>query len=128
MLLPLVLCGCGKQAELPPDLFPPAAAGGWRMIATSDLPASESPDPVPRNEIEKLRQAVYEGPGKLEARVYQLHSDGVSLDLAQRWRPSADTIFFNARQYFVVVKWQSADRKALQDFVRELQGKLSRAH
>jgi len=40
--------------------------------------------------------------------------------MAQRWRPSADTVFFNEGRYFVVVKWQQADRKALHDFVREL--------
>jgi hypothetical protein len=126
--LPLLLGSCGKPPELPPDLFPQTAAGVWRRGEMRDLPVSESPDPVPRNEIDRLRQADYEGPGNLQARVYLLRSEAVSLELTQRWRPSADTVFFNVRRYFVVVKWQAADRKALQEFVRELQGKLSRAH
>jgi hypothetical protein len=51
----------------------------------------------------------------------------VGLDLAQRWRPSADTVFFQQGRYFVVVKWQQADRKALQEFVRELEKRLAAA-
>ena len=61
---------------------------------------------------------------KLEARAYELTSSAVGLDLVQRWRPSADTVFFNPGRYFVVVKWQQADRKALQDFVREMEKRL----
>jgi hypothetical protein len=74
--------------------------------------------------VERLAVASYEGPGKLQARVYVLSSPAVGVDLAQRWRPSADTVFFYRDRYFVVVKWQSAERKALEEFVRELEGKL----
>jgi len=88
------------------------------------LAAGESPDPVPRTSIDRIRTATYQGPGKLEARVYQLSSPAVGLDLAQRWHPSADTVFFNHGRYFVVVKWQGAERKALQGFVRELEARL----
>ena len=37
---------------------------------------------------------------------------GCGLDLVQHWRPSADTVFFNPGRYFVVIKWQQAERKA----------------
>jgi hypothetical protein len=60
----------------------------------------------------------------LEARVYLLDSAEVGAALGTRWRPSADTVFFNHGAYFVVIKWQSPDRKALQEFVAELQKKL----
>ena len=43
----------------------------------------------------------------------------------QRWRPSADTVFFYEKNYFVVVKWQQAERAALQSFVREIQNGLN---
>jgi hypothetical protein len=122
MWLALALAACGKKAEFPPDLFP-ETVGGWRRTATGD--AAGSPDPVPRTAVEQTRTATYEGPGHVEARVYQLTSASEGLDLAQRWRPSADTVFFNQGVYFVVVKWQSADRKALQDFVRVLEAKLT---
>jgi hypothetical protein len=125
--LALGLAGCGKAPELPPDVFPQNAAGGWRRTEVRDLPASESPDPVPRNEIERLRAASYEGPGKLQARVYGLSSAAMGSELTQRWRPSADTVFFAAGRFFVVVKWQAADRQALQQFLREVETRLAAA-
>jgi hypothetical protein len=48
----------------------------------------------------------------------------VGLELSQRWRPSADTVFFSRGRFFVVVKWQAAQRQALESFIRELQGRL----
>lgn len=123
----LVLGGCAKQAELPPDLFPETSGGVWRRTALRSVPVSESPDPVPRNEVEHLREAAYEGRGTIQARVYQLSSSAVGSLLAQRWRPSSDTVFFNVGRYFVVVKWQAADRQALQEFLRDLQTKLAAA-
>jgi hypothetical protein len=125
MWLALALGACGGNAPLPADLFPQTAANVWHRAAWRNLPVSESPDPVPRTSVERLQVASYEGPGKLEARVYELSSPGVGLGLAQRWRPSADTVFFNQGRYFVVVKWQQADRKALQEFVRELEKRLA---
>ena len=121
--LALALGACRGAPPLAPDLFPETAAGGWRRVWAGDVP--DSRDPVPRDAVEQSRAAAYEGPGKLEARVYRLSSAAVGLDLAQRWRPSADTVFFNQGAYFVVVKWQAADRQALQEFVRELEGKLT---
>ena len=127
MWLALALGACGRNAPLPAGFFPETVAHVWRRSAAWNLPVSEAPDPVPRTSVERLQTATYEGPGKLEARVYELSSPGVGLDLAQRWRPSADTVFFYRGQYFVVVKWQQADRKALQEFVRELEKRLPAA-
>jgi hypothetical protein len=126
MMLAILSSACGRVAPMP-DLFPQVVAGVWHRTALRDLPVSESPDPVPRNSVDRIQTASYEGPGKLEARVYQLTSSAVGLDMAQRWHPSADTVFFNQGRYFVVVKWQDAERPALQAFVRELEGRLIRA-
>ena len=124
MWLALALSGCRKESELPPDLFPETVNGVWRRGEVHDLSASDAPDPVPRNEVERLREAAYQGPGKLQARVYQLRNAAAGTELAQRWRPSADTVFFDVDRYFVVVKWQAAERKALQEFLRDLETKL----
>jgi hypothetical protein len=126
VLIAFVFTACRESAP-PLDLFPPAVANGWRRTALRDTPVSESPDPVPRTAVKSLRTATYEGPGKLEARAYELDSAGVGVTLMQRWQPSADTIFFSRGRYFLVVKWQSADRKALQEFVAELQKRLPAA-
>jgi hypothetical protein len=115
---------CTAKHETPIEVFPESVAGVWHRVELRDLPVSESPDPIPRTAVKRAWFAVYEGPGKLEARAYELTSQEVGLDLAQRWRPSADTVFFWARNYFVVVKWQQADRKALQQFTTALEKRL----
>ncbi|HXB69239.1 MAG TPA: hypothetical protein VNY05_13400 [Candidatus Acidoferrales bacterium] len=124
MWLAIALGACGRVEPMP-DLFPEVVAGQWHRTSLRDLPAGESQDPVPRTSIDRSQTAAYQGPGKLEARVYRLSSPAVGLDVAQRWHPSADTVFFNQGRYFVVVKWQEAERRALQAFVRELEGRLS---
>ena len=116
---------CRRTAELPPGLLPETAAGGWRRISLRKMPVAESPDPVPRTAVESLLAASYGGPGKLEARVYALSSPGAALELTQRWRPSADTVFFARGRVFVVVKWQAADRKLLREFVAEMEERLA---
>jgi len=47
------------------------------------------------------------------------------VDSAGGRRP--DTVFLNLGRYFVVIKWRQADRKALQDFVREMEQRLGSA-
>jgi len=117
----LAACGSGRA---PLDVLP-ESVGSWKRTSVKDLPASESPDPVPRTSIQRAQVGNYEGPGKLQARVYELSSEQAGVDVAQRWHPSADTVFFWARKYFVVVKWDEADRKALQEFTRTLQNRLN---
>src|ERR1035438_7718634 len=96
-----ILTACQRKVELPPNLFPESAAGGWRRVALREGPASESPDPVPRTAIERCLAASYDGPGKLEARVYVLSASAVAFELTERWRPSADTMFFDHGPFFV---------------------------
>ena len=110
------------SSNVAPAATQPGRSGTWALY-----PVSEAPDPVPRTSVERLQVAAYDGPGKIEARVYELSSFEVGLDLAKRWRPSADTVFFQQGRYFVVVKWQQADRKALQEFMREMEKRLPAA-
>ncbi len=126
LTLAAALTGCRETiAPQPvPDLFPPVMAGVWQRTAARETPVSEAPDPVPRNSVQRLLTASYAGPGKLEARAYELSTPAVGLTLAQRWRPSADTVYFNRGRYFVVVKWQEADRGALQAFLRALEERI----
>jgi len=124
LCLTTALAGCGGAREPAVEPFPDTVAGVWRCTERRQVPVSEAPDPVPRTAVRRLEVAEYAGPGKLQARAYELTSKEVGLDLAQRWRPSADTVFFWTGRYFVVVKWQEADRRALQAFTREMEKKL----
>jgi len=122
--LTLGIAGCRSGGPLP-DVFRETVAETWHRTGLREPSASESPDPIPRTALRRFQVAEYEGPGKLEGRLYELVSSAVALDLVQRWRPSADTVFFYEKNYLVVVKWERADRTALQAFVREVQGRLN---
>jgi hypothetical protein len=121
----LLLTACHRAAPVP-DLLGETVADVWHRTALERPPVSDAPDPVPRSAVEQFQSATYEGPGKLQARVYALDSPAVALDLVQRWRPSADTVFFYRDRYFVVIKWQDADRKALEAFMADLEKRLGR--
>ena len=121
----MVFTAC-HRAEPLPDLLAETVAGVWHCTALERPPVSDAPDPVPRSAVEQFQTATYEGPGKIQARVYALDSPAVALDLVQRWRPSADTVFFYRDRYFVVLKWQDADRKALEAFAAELEKRLGK--
>ena len=108
----MLLAGCAAPAM--PDAFA-ENLGGWHRTAQRDLPGTE-----------RIRIAAYEGPGRLEGRIYQLSSSAVALDRARQWQPAPDTVCFYKGRYFVVVKWQTAERKALQTFVAELQKRLEK--
>ena len=124
MWLVVGFCACRSGQPLP-DVFRETVAGVWHRTSIRDASPSETGDPIPGTAVRRVQVAEYEGPGKLEARLYDLQSSGVALDLVQRWRPSADTVFFYEKNYFVVLKWQQAERAALQSFVREVQGRLN---
>jgi hypothetical protein len=120
----LTFAAC-KPSETPmPDLFP-ENAGLWHRTALRELKAADAPDPVPPASIERIRAASYEGAGRLDARVYQMSTTAVALDLVQRWQAAPDTVFFYADRFFVVVRWESADRKELQAFVGVLEKRLN---
>src|ERR1035438_10347971 len=89
----LSLASCRRAPAPMPDLFT-EVAGAWHRTSVRELPSSLPPDFVPPAAIERIRAASYEGPGKLDARVYQLTSPAVALDVVQRWRPVPGTVFF----------------------------------
>ena len=120
-LWPLLLLTACQRAAPVPDLLVETVAGVWHRTALERPPVSDAPDPVPRSAVEQFQSATYEGPGKLDARVYGMSTPALALDRAQRWQPTPDTIFFYADRFFVTVHWQSADRTALQQFVATLQ-------
>jgi hypothetical protein len=123
LLLPVVLCACGRQREAPQVL--PESVAGWTRRSWREVSVSEAPDPLPRSSVVRMQAAEYGGPGKLEARAYELTGSAVGLELAQRWRPSADTVFFWAQKWFVVIQWEQADRKALHEFTTALEKRLN---
>ena len=126
-LLTVFLLGMAACSRVPapmPDLFP-ESVGEWHRVSVREPKAEEAPDAVPRASVERIREASYDGPGKLDARVYQMSTPAVALDVVQRWNASPDTVFFYADRFFVVVQWHAAERKPLQEFIAALQKKLN---
>jgi hypothetical protein len=121
-----LLIGCTACAKREPaiEVFPESLAG-WKRTSWREMSAAEAPDAVPKESVRRVQAAAYEGSGKLQARAYELTRQEIGLDIAQRWRPVPDTVFFWARSYFVVVTWQEAERKALQEFTRALEKRLN---
>ena len=123
MALPLGVAACAKR-EPPIEPFPETLAG-WKRTSLREIPAAEFPDPVPKASVTRAHIAEYEGDGKIQGRAYELTRQEIGLDIAQRWRPEADTVFFWARSHFVVMRWKEADRLALQEFTRALEKRLN---
>jgi hypothetical protein len=53
--------------------------------------------------------------------LYEAQVSGTAFEMTQQWRAAPNTVFFDKGRYFVVVKWEQADRKALTAFVRGMQ-------
>jgi hypothetical protein len=103
---------CRRAAAPMPDVFT-TEVGAWHRTSVAEL--------SPPAGVERLRAASYQGPGKLDARVYQLPSPAGALDMAQQWKPSPETVFFYNDRFFVLIRWQTADRQALHEFVGVLE-------
>jgi hypothetical protein len=118
------VAGCGKprgpRANLLPDTL-----GAWRRTTLQDVSLPAPSDIIPRGSVKRVQSAGYEGAGQLDVALYELTSPAAALDAVQRWRPAADTVFFYRDEFFVVVKYRNADRKALNAFVRDLDRHLT---
>ncbi|MGA2131510.1 MAG: hypothetical protein ABSH50_04270 [Bryobacteraceae bacterium] len=114
----LGLGACGRPAPRDPaSLLPESVAGGWRRVSLHDTR-------IPQAGIERAFQATYEGAGSLTVDLYEANVSGTAFEMTQHWRPAPDSVVFDKGRYFVMVKWQRADRQALTQFVRELQKEL----
>jgi hypothetical protein len=124
LLVCAIVLGACRRAPAPvPDFFP-EVVGAWHRTSAGELPPALEPDSVPRAAVERIRATSYEGPGKLDARLYQLTSPAVALDVVQRWKPTPGTVFFYSGRFFVLIRWQTADRQALREFVGALEKKF----
>ena len=90
-----------------------------------DISVSGAPDPVPRNSFVRVQVAEYGAPESwrrvpTNSRVRRWASISRS-DGGRR----ADTVFFWAQRWFVVIHWQQADRKALQQFTSALEKRIN---
>jgi len=118
-----LVAACGRRAPTGPLL--PERLEAWERKASGEAPPETAPEPLARAAVRRVENAVYQGPGIVHVKVYELTSSAAALDAAQRWRPAPDTVFFYKDNYFTVVQWERADREALTAFVRALEKRLA---
>ena len=112
----LLLAACTQPPRASASLLPPVVAA-WQRKSLRGLPP-------PKVTIARSFEAFYEGAGKLTVDLYEAKVSGAAFEMTQHWRATPDTVFFDKGVYFVVVKWEQADREALKAFVRALERNL----
>jgi hypothetical protein len=117
IFLALVLSACSQPARSAASLLPASVGGVWQRTSLRDIPP-------PRPGIVRAFEAGYEGAGKLTVDLYETKISGTAFEMVQHWRAAPETVFFDKGRYFVLVKWEQADRKALTALVRGLQKEL----
>jgi len=116
----VLLLGACKQGAAPP-VFPASVADGWRRKSSESFPAGSAPELVRKIGTRGWWRTVYEGPGSATVELYELTAPPGGLEMVQRWRPTADAVVWYTPRYFVVIKWQSADREAVGALIRSLE-------
>ncbi len=118
LILPaLVSSACSQPPPSPASLLPASVAGVWQRKSLRDIPA-------PQAGVVRAAEAAYEGAGQLTVELYETRISGTAFEMTQHRKAAPDSVFFDKGRYFVVVKWQQADRQALTGFVRALQNEL----
>ncbi|MGH9718876.1 MAG: hypothetical protein ACRD8O_01570 [Bryobacteraceae bacterium] len=119
----LVSIGCARrEANIESVLAPDVDR--WKRSSLSPKAPAGFPGEVRRFGVRSAHTAAYQGPGRIEADLYELNSDAAGLDLVQKWRPAANTVVFHRDRWFAVVRWDSAERDAVTAFVRALEKQL----
>lgn len=125
LLLVPACAACTSRKKREAESLAPATIGQvWNRKEIGELPPSHAVAPMTPGTTARVIHAVYEGPGRIHISVYDLKSSAAALDAAQRWKAAANEVFFYKQNYFVVVKWDRAERAALSAFVRGLEKQL----
>jgi hypothetical protein len=123
LLLTIALAACGsapRALELPQTL-----ANVWTLRSSRAEPAATAPEMVRAIGTRGWTAASYQGPGKVDLAIYRLTSEPGGLEMVQKWRPQANTVVFYTDRYFVVVKYDAADRAPVNALITALQKVLS---
>lgn len=119
----LVLMCCSSSTGKPPKL-PESAAFGWQLKSLNRTEPASAPPTVRQLGFRESWRAEYVGPGTVHVDLYRLKSEAAGLEMMQRWRAEANSVTFFDRRYFVVVRWDKADRAALTALVGTLEKSL----
>jgi hypothetical protein len=120
------LCACARRKPATADrLFPGQVARDWKRTRSGDELPDRAPEPVRQLGVERVLTASYQGPGEVDVTLYEMKAPTVAFELAQKWRPEPESVFFYQQQYFVLVRWRAAGRDSVSGFVRGLEQHLT---
>lgn len=125
ILCAVLLACCGRSASETVKL-PPVVAAEWRLQEQRAVAPEAAPAPMQPAMIESAAAGVYTGPERIEVTHYRLKSSALGLDMMQRWRPAADTVFFYKDENFVTVHWSGASRERVRAFVTDYEKALAK--
>ena len=125
MVAAIATNACTSTKKAPSSALP-ERVGAWSRTEHSHRPPSEAPQAIARFAVTAIEKAGYAGPGGqvLHAEAYHLASEAAGLELEQTWRPEPNAVGFHVGPYFVIMRYEKADRTALSGFVRDLQALL----
>ena len=122
-LAAILLAGCtvSDKAPVRPEL-PRSVAPGWTQESVADTPP---PSGLPQTaKPPKCWLATYKGPGTGEVRVCAYSTEGPAFDAMQRFPSTANTVIFQQKQWFVLVRWLGAGQTDATALVRGIQRAL----
>jgi hypothetical protein len=96
-------------------------AGDWKLNTTQTLVADNAPELVRKTGTRGGWSATYEGPGSATVELYELTAPAAGLEMVQQWTPVPNAVVWYTSHYFVVMRWQSTDRDAVQALIRGTQ-------
>ncbi|MGA2738449.1 MAG: hypothetical protein ABSG65_13495 [Bryobacteraceae bacterium] len=117
IVLALVSSACSQPARSAASLLPASVGEVWQRKSLHAIPP-------PKPAILRAFEAGYEGAGQATVDLYEAKISGTAFEMTQHWRAAPNTVFFDKGRYFVLVKWEKADRQALTALVRGLQKEL----
>ncbi|MCC6363235.1 MAG: hypothetical protein IT165_06895 [Bryobacterales bacterium] len=123
-LLPLTALSCrnpgDRQEVLPMNL------GAWKRVAVETIPPEEYQQDLRRLGVKRARRAVYRGPIRLTASLYQFRAPAVAFELVQKWRPRQGKLAFQQGDYFIILESEQDDHASMNSFASTLEGFLKK--
>ena len=120
--LVLLLSSCKNMGDKMEIL--PMNLGDWKRMAVENIPAEDHPREFKERGIKRARRAIYNGPARLTATIYEFGALGTAFELVQKWRPQEGKMASQEGVYFILLDAQGVEGKIVNDFASKLEAFL----
>jgi hypothetical protein len=113
----LLSAALGACSSTPPQqILPESINGGWTRTEVVERTPERPTEPISTGSIKRIVECVYDGPGKISARVYEVTAPAVGLDFVQRWQAPPNVDYFYEGSFVVVITSLGARPPGLNEF------------